>query len=93
MRKYKLLWIVLLIVAFGCQAGQEAWTAAVPRMTKEDLKSRLESNDIIVVDVRTDRDWASSTSKIKGAIRKDPAVVDSWVDELPQDKILVLYCA
>ena len=93
MKKYQPFLLVLFILVFGCQAGQELSTDNVPRVSKEDLKARLDSEDVILVDVRAEQDWAQSTSKIRGAIRKEPESVDSWASELAKDKTVVLYCA
>ena len=65
----------------------------VPRMSKQELKGLLGSADVIILDVRTSRDWEGSTSTIKGAIREDPQAFDTWADKYPKDKTLVLFCA
>ena len=65
----------------------------VPRMSKQELKGLLGSADVIILDVRTSRDWEGSTSTIKGAIREDPQIFDTWADKYPKDKTLVLFCA
>jgi rhodanese-related sulfurtransferase len=62
-------------------------------MTKDELKARLGSPDIIVLDVRTDRDWANSEQKIKGALRENPKAFEQWAAKYPRDKTFVLYCA
>jgi hypothetical protein len=38
-------------------------------------------------------DWADSDLKIKGAVREDPKVFESWANKYPKDKTIVLYCA
>lgn len=65
----------------------------VPRMSKQELKGLLGFADVIILDVRTSRDWEGSTSTIKGAIREDPQTFDTWADKYPKDKTLVLFCA
>jgi hypothetical protein len=67
--------------------------ADAPRMSIEELRSRLGDNDIVVIDVRTGRDWERSDSKIRGAVREDPRDVTSWARKYPREKTLVLYCA
>ncbi len=64
----------------------------VQRMSIEDLKARLGSPDTIVLDVRAGWAWASSNTKITGAIREDPREFSRWYDKYPKDKTLVLYC-
>jgi predicted sulfurtransferase len=85
----KALWILAVAIAIAAPARAED----VKRVTKEELKSMLGSPDVIVVDVRTGSDWASSDSKIRGALREDPDQVDKWMAKYPKDKTLVFYCA
>ncbi len=67
--------------------------SAVEKMTKEELRAKLDSPDVVVVDVRLGKDWKASEEKIKGAIRVDLAEVESLATKYPKDKTLVLYCA
>jgi rhodanese-related sulfurtransferase len=64
-----------------------------PRMTKEELKAMMGSPDLVIIDVRSGTDWADSDLKIKGAVREDPKVFESWANKYPKDKTIVLYCA
>jgi rhodanese-related sulfurtransferase len=70
-----------------------ALAADVSRITKEQLKSRIGDSDIVILDVRRSGDWKASPSKIQGAVREDPADVDSWAAKYPKETTLVLYCA
>ena len=80
-------------------AASSTWTSAmgkqpeVPRMTKEDLRSKLGNPDVIIIDVRVGGEWRASSEKIQGAIREEPDQVKAWADKFPKDKILVLYCS
>jgi rhodanese-related sulfurtransferase len=65
----------------------------VSKITKEELKAKLDSPDITILDVRTGKDWKSSEFKIKGAIRANPGGFDNWSGDYPKDKTLILYCA
>lgn len=65
----------------------------VTRMTKDELRSLIDKDDVIVVDVRTGRDWKSSEFKIHKAVREDLDQVASWANKYSKDKTLVLYCA
>ncbi len=65
----------------------------VPRMTKEELKALLGDPTVVILDVRARSDWKRSQQKIKGAIRENPKLFDSWADKYSKDKTLVLYCA
>ena len=80
-------------VATLCMLTQLAIAAEVPRMTKEELKSKLDNPDVVIVDVRVGKDWKGSEFKIKGAVRENPSELSSWAEKYPKDKTLVLYCA
>ena len=83
--------IVLAVLLFFIAAS--TCYADVPRMTKEDLKTKLGNNDVIVLDVRRGKDWTASEFKIQGAVRTDPSDFNAWKDQFAKDKTLVLYCA
>ena len=68
-------------------------SADAPRMSKEELKSRLGDKDIVIIDVRTGYDWEKSDSKIRGAVREDPQDTASWAKKYTKEKPIVLYCA
>ena len=63
----------------------------IPRISKEKLKEMLDNSDVIILDVRDSEDWQKSEFKIKGAIRRRSKLFDSWANEFPRDKVLVLY--
>jgi rhodanese-related sulfurtransferase len=65
----------------------------VPIMDQQELRDRLGSADLVVIDVRTGGDWSSSDRKIAGAVRQDPARVASWASTYDKAKTIVLYCA
>ena len=65
--------------------------AAAPLMTKEELRAKLDSPEVMVVDVRTGDDWKSAQYKIKGSVRLDPKAFGTWVDSLPREKTIVFY--
>ncbi len=87
-----LLFLALLVTGGCATFGGTPVTDQVPRMPIEDLKARLGSSDIIVLDVRTEWAWNASNVKIAGAIREDPKTFSLWYDKYPKDKELVLYC-
>ncbi len=57
------------------------------------LRSLLGDPGVIILDARVQWAWEGSDSKIKGAIRVDPANVGSWADSLPKNKMIVVYCS
>lgn len=87
---------MLLLVSFmsGLLAGLPALSSAsdVPKITVEELSARLGSSDLIIIDVRIERDWKSSPLKVKGAVWEDFQDVDNWAQKYPKDKTIVLYC-
>jgi hypothetical protein len=90
------IWFVLLLfsLAVGCAGmGDIAGKGEAPRMAKEELQALLGSPDLIVIDVRTGKDWSSSDRKIAGASREDPKEFETWRGTYPMTKTLVLYCA
>ncbi len=83
--------IILCLAVVGISA-LTALAQEAARITKEDLKETLGS-DVIIIDVRSGPDWKNSELRIKGALREDPANVNSWISKYPKEKALVLYCA
>lgn len=65
----------------------------VPRMSKEDLREKMDRPEVAVLDVRKESDYQDSDLKIQGAVRVDPTDIDAWVSRYPRDQELVLYCA
>ncbi len=81
-----ILFIVAILATF-------AMSAEVPRMNKDELKAMMDNSDLVILDVRAQGDWKDDDSKIKGALREDPASVKSWAGKYPKDFVYVLYCA
>ena len=64
----------------------------VPRITKEDLKQRLDGpaeNAPVVVDVRLKYPYEHRTATLPGSIRMPPGALD--IARLPRDRDTVLY--
>lgn len=62
----------------------------VPRISKEELRERL--HEVVVLDVRSEKDWNESDSKIEGSRRETPTE-DRWMEVYPKDQTYVMYCA
>jgi rhodanese-related sulfurtransferase len=66
---------------------------AVPRITKEDLKQRLEAADAsvkpLIIDVRLKYPYEHSTFRLPGAVRVAPGGGDQSI--LPRDRDIVAY--
>lgn len=81
---------VVLVAAFDARALLTP--ADVPRMSVGELRQRMGSPDLVIIDVRIPREWDESAKKIKGAVREDPTDLESWAAKYPPDKTLVFYC-
>ena len=84
--------ITFLCIAF-LGAASPVFAGDVQIMDKDGLKDMLGSEDLVVIDVRTGRDWSSSDFKIKGAVREEPGESASWAGKYSKNKTVVLYCA
>lgn len=86
MKKILAFLIVLLV------ATTPLFAASVPKMDKDQLKSLLGSENLVILDVRQGRDWSTSEFKIKNALRVDGGDL-SVAKNYPKDSTFVLYCA
>lgn len=89
--------ILIFVAAFSAMALLTGMSKApsaeqVPRITVEELRSELGSPDLVVIDVRSDRDWRRSDKKITGAIREDSSRLKAWAGQYAKEKKLILYC-
>lgn len=69
-------------------AGEDP--ASVPRIAAEDLRAKHNRNEVLVVDVRDPRAFA--TAHIPGSINVAFASVDGAAGSLPKDRPIVTYC-
>ncbi len=86
----KLLSLLVFSFAFTLTP---AFAADVGMMNVDELKGMLDSDNLVILDVRTGKDWSSSEFKIPGAIRANPRDFATWGESHPKDKKIVLYCA
>ena len=63
-------------------------------ITSQALKKHMdeEKTNILVLDVRRNADYETDKEMIPGALRRNPEKVDEWVQEMPRDKDVVVYC-
>jgi rhodanese-related sulfurtransferase len=71
--------------------GEKTMPGKVPRISKEELRERL--HEIVLLDVRSEKDWEGSELKIQGAQRETPTEEKRWMEKYPKDQTYVLYCA
>ena len=79
------------LVGFGATPVSASGDVGI--MSKDELKALLGNDEVVILDVRTGRDWSSSEFKIQGAQRVQTKKIDKWSAGLAKDKKLVLYCA
>ena len=94
MKKTNILATILILtgLALFCFATTSTFAAGTVSMIgKEQLANMLDNADVIILDVRNSEDWRKSKYKIKGAVRRQPELFDTWVKDFPRDKLLVLY--
>ncbi len=85
--KIKLVILALAMVLVGCAGPKD-----VPLISKEELKAKLDSPNLVLLDVRSIVDWKLAKNKIVGARRVDVGQVEAWAEPLPKDEEIVLYC-
>ena len=88
--------IVMVAIASFVLLGLFAKSAIaedVSRVTKEELKTMIGETQVVVIDVRTGKDWDGSKLKIKDAVREEPRKATSWAGKYNKQKTYVLYCA
>jgi rhodanese-related sulfurtransferase len=66
-------------------------TEHVPRIAGKVLRETLDT--LVVLDVRSEKDWRASRFKIPGAVRESPGQEHRWMEKYPKDGVYVLYCA
>ena len=88
-----LVLLVTLVIPATRPGTGLAGSSDVPRMTVDELNTRLDEPGLIILDVRQDKDWATSDFKIKYAIYADPNAYDEWGAAYPRHQPIVLYCA
>ena len=84
--------ISFLALSIPCDLGADS-SSEVPRISVAEVKQRLGSSDMIIIDVRRIRNWWSSSKKIISAAREDPSKASQWAGKYPKDQTLVFYCA
>lgn len=85
--------IFLSSILFALFAFNNVYAEEFPKMTKDELKAMIDSPDLVIVDVRSGRDWKSSESKIKNSVREEPYKAGSWAGKYDKNKTYLLYCA
>lgn len=85
--------LILFLSFLLLSTGLQAFASEVPTISKDELKAKLSSQDVVILDVRSGRDWSSSEFMIKGAVRAPGSAIADWSKNYKMDQELVLYCA
>jgi rhodanese-related sulfurtransferase len=85
--------LLLFVVGLICLTALPALSGSGKLMTTTELKDMLGSQDLVILDVRSGRDWSTSEVKITGAVRANGDDFGSWANSYPKEKTIVLYCA
>jgi len=91
---------VLFVTAFA-YIGYRVWLyrknrvyRVVPRVQVEELARKLaeDSNDVVVMDVRSHGYYDADASRIKGSIRLEPNNLAEELKSIPKEKDIYVYC-
>src|SRR5436190_16665165 len=78
-----------LFLPYGAPAQDEA------RISAEELRATLEGNDDrrpVLLDLCLPKDLARRNDMLAGATMHAPAALPRWVEELPRDRPIAVYC-
>ena len=85
--------IVLMAGTHFCPAAASADSIEVPRISIEGAREMLADPNVVIVDVRTEKTWWRSPTKITNAVREELDSVEQWAQKYPKDKTLIFYCS
>lgn len=89
----KLYTAMVALVLMALPLTGMATDTGVPRITKEELKAKMDKGaDILILDVRTGGSYSGSKIKIKGAMRMSPDTANIRSNDLPKNKEIITYC-
>jgi len=49
-------------------------------------------DEAFIIDVRREDDYEKSDDTLNGAVWKNPALIDEWINQVPKDKKVVIFC-
>ncbi|MDH5444982.1 MAG: rhodanese-like domain-containing protein [Gammaproteobacteria bacterium] len=62
------------------------------RTVKPEEFMTIKENAAVVLDIRRDSDYNTSDEIIPGASWKDPARIDDWINSVPKEGQVIVYC-
>ena len=73
--------------------GVAGGNVAIPRITKEELKIKMDKKeDLVILDVRAADSYNTSNQKIKGAVRITLDELERDIKKIPAGKEIIAYC-
>jgi len=79
-----ILFTAVAVTLAGCKLS---------RITVEEVKERIDEGEpILFIDTRRSQDWEASDVKLPGALRIHYSELEQYLDELPNDRLIVPYC-
>jgi|SRR4029453_8480488 rhodanese-related sulfurtransferase len=98
---HRVLVVLTFCVAITCALvnGRSQTQSGVAFMTAEELKTKLASNDpVVIIDVRSSETYANSDQKIKGAIHVKVRKLKDRLNfaplkDVPKNRPIVTYCS
>ena len=92
MKRMSIAVAAALVLLVSCTALTKAGED-VSMVSVADLRQELSDPGLKIIDARDPRSWTSSTEKIPGAVREDPARVPMWLSKYDTGDRIVIYCA
>jgi rhodanese-related sulfurtransferase len=87
------------VIGFVCYRawlyGRHRLNRFVRRVSVSDVEARLKMEgapDIIIADVRSHGYYDQGELRVQGSIRIEPNNLESFIDTLPKDTPIYLYC-
>jgi membrane protein DedA with SNARE-associated domain/rhodanese-related sulfurtransferase len=93
--------LVIVLAAFGGYIGWKYYKRLkflsklkIARITPEELKEKMDNGeDVLIVDLRHELDFAANPETIPGALHVDAAELEEASEVIPRDREIVLFCA
>jgi 3-mercaptopyruvate sulfurtransferase SseA len=91
---FLVLGAVFTLFTTGAVADGDDQSDGIPRITVDELKSKMDNQDnIVILDVRNAEAYAESDTKIKGAIRMPLEEIEERYGEIPKNAEIIIYCS
>jgi len=88
-----LIWIAACVATQQNTDITPVETDGVPRISIQQLKSMLDSRELVLIDTRQTQQWKVSDQKIPGAEHQSSFEAREWSEDYRTNATVVLYCA